>query len=167
MSFHSPFPDVVIPDTSVYDYLFADIEDEDEDRFALIDAATRTALSYSGLVTRIDAFAAALAHRGIGIGDTVGLLSPNSAAFAVAFHGILRTGATATTVNALFTADEIEKSLRTRRSDRSSSSTPSRSHRQARSCAKSCARAAARPDGPHDCGHARSKPLEPSARRNQ
>jgi acyl-CoA synthetase (AMP-forming)/AMP-acid ligase II len=112
MSFHSPFPDVVIPHTSVYDYLFADIADEDEDRVALIDTTTRTGLSYGGLVACIDAFAAALAHRGIGIGDTVGLLSPNSAAFAVAFHGILRTGATATTVNALFTADEIAQQLR-------------------------------------------------------
>ena len=112
MSFYSPFPDVVIPDTSVYDYLFADIADEDEDRVALIDTTTRTGLSYGGLVACIDAFAGALAHRGIGIGDVVGLLSPNTPAFVVAFHGILRSGATVTTVNALFTADEIAQQLR-------------------------------------------------------
>lgn len=41
----------------------------------------------------------------------VGLLAPNSSAFAVAFHGILRAGATATTVNALFTAKDIAKQL--------------------------------------------------------
>jgi acyl-CoA synthetase (AMP-forming)/AMP-acid ligase II len=41
----------------------------------------------------------------------VGLLSPNSSAFAIAFYGILRTGATATTANALFTADEIAQQL--------------------------------------------------------
>ena len=38
-------------------------------------------------------------------------LSPNSSAFAVAFHGILRAGATATTINALFTAKDIAKQL--------------------------------------------------------
>ena len=41
----------------------------------------------------------------------VGLLAPNSSAFAVAFHGILRAGATATTINALFTAKDIAKQL--------------------------------------------------------
>ncbi len=41
----------------------------------------------------------------------MGLLSPNSPAFAVAFHGILRAGATATTINALFTAKDIAKQL--------------------------------------------------------
>ena len=49
MSFHSPFPDVVIPDTSVYDYLFADMADEDDDLVALIDTKTRAGLSYGGL----------------------------------------------------------------------------------------------------------------------
>ena len=45
------------------------------------------------------------------MGDVVGLLSPNSSAFAIAFHGILRSGATATTINALFTAKDIAKQL--------------------------------------------------------
>lgn len=112
MSFHSPFPDVVIPHTSVYDYLFADISDEDDDRVALIDTTTRTGLSYGALAACIDTFAGALAHRGIGIGDVVGILSPNSPAFVVAFHGILRSGATVTTVNPLCTVDEIAQQLR-------------------------------------------------------
>ena len=63
------------------------------------------------MIGRIDAFAGALAGRGIGVGDVVGLLSPNSSGFAVAFHGILRSGATATTINALFTAKDIAKQL--------------------------------------------------------
>ena len=67
--------------------------------------------SYRDLAIRVDAFAGALADRGIGVGDVVGLLSPNSSAFAVAFHGILRAGATATTINALFTAKDIAKQL--------------------------------------------------------
>ena len=63
------------------------------------------------MIDRVDAFAGALTGRGIGVGDVVGLLSPNSSGFAVAFHGILRSGATATTINALFTAKDIAKQL--------------------------------------------------------
>ena len=111
MSFSSPYPDVDIPATSVHDYLFGGIDDDDMDRVALVDAKTCAQTSYRELLTRIDLFAGALAERGIGVGDVVGLLSPNSSAFAVAFHGILRAGATATTINGLATADETTKQL--------------------------------------------------------
>jgi acyl-CoA synthetase (AMP-forming)/AMP-acid ligase II len=111
MSFASPFPEVDIPSTSVDDFLFADIDGADLDCVALVDAKSGRQTSYREMVGRIDAFAGALAGRGIGVGDVVGLLSPNSPGFAVAFHGILRAGATATTVNALFTAKDIVKQV--------------------------------------------------------
>jgi acyl-CoA synthetase (AMP-forming)/AMP-acid ligase II len=111
MSFASPFPDVEIPETGVYDFLFGDLTEADADRVALVEAATGAAITYGELVVRIDAFAGALADRGIGVGDVVGLLSPNSTAFAVAFHAILRAGAIATTINALYTAKDIAKQL--------------------------------------------------------
>jgi acyl-CoA synthetase (AMP-forming)/AMP-acid ligase II len=111
MSFASPFPEVDIPSTSVYDFLFAGIEDADLDRVALVDAKSGRETTYREMIGHIDAFAGALAGRGIGVGDVVGLLSPNSSGFAVAFHGILRSGATATTINALFTAKDIAKQL--------------------------------------------------------
>ncbi|MBI3216398.1 MAG: 4-coumarate--CoA ligase family protein [Mycobacterium sp.] len=111
MSFASPFPDVVIPDVGVHEYLFGDLAESDADGIALVDAATGAETSYRDLAIRVDAFAGALADRGIGVGDVVGLHSPNSSAFAVAFHGILRAGATATTINALFTAKDIAKQL--------------------------------------------------------
>lgn len=111
MSIESPFPQVQIPSSSVYDYLFADIEPTVADQVALVDAKTGTTTTYRQMVDRIDAFAGALAARGLGTGDVVGLLAPNSSAFAIAFHGILRAGATATTINALFTAKDITKQL--------------------------------------------------------
>ena len=92
MSFTSPFPDVDIPDASVYEYLFGNIDDADADRIALVDAKPGDETSYRDIVAQIEAFAGALAHRGIAVGDVIGLLAPNSAAFAVAFHGILRAG---------------------------------------------------------------------------
>jgi acyl-CoA synthetase (AMP-forming)/AMP-acid ligase II len=111
MSFASPFPDVDIPSASVYDYLFGNLDDADGDRVALVDAKQDSQTSYRDLVGKIDLFAGALADRGIAVGDVVGVLAPNSSAFAIAFHGILRAGATATTINVLFTAKDIVKQL--------------------------------------------------------
>lgn len=112
MVFRSPLPDVVIPNLSVYDFLFASVSEGDLDRIALIDGASGAETSYRQLIAQIDRVAGALAARGIGVGDVVALHSPNSPAFAAVFHGILRSGATATTVNALATGEEIANQLR-------------------------------------------------------
>ncbi|WP_407445529.1 4-coumarate--CoA ligase family protein [Rhodococcus sp. (in: high G+C Gram-positive bacteria)] len=111
MSFRSPFPDVEIPDLSVYDFLFGSIDEADLDRPALIDGPSGAVTDYRTLVGQVDGVAGALAARGIAVGDVVGLLSPNVPAFAAVFHGILRAGATATTINALYTAADIVKQL--------------------------------------------------------
>ena len=103
MPFKSPFADVEIPDVSVYDYLFSGLTDDDLGRTAVFDSATGSETTYGDLRARIDAFAGALAARGIKPGDVVALHCPNTAAFIIAFHGILRAGATATTINSLYT----------------------------------------------------------------
>jgi len=72
MSFASPFPEVEIPSTGVYDFLFAGIDDAHLDRVALVDAKSGRQTSYREMIGRIDAFAGALAGRGIGVGDVVG-----------------------------------------------------------------------------------------------
>lgn len=112
MSFKSPYPPVEISDTSVYDTLFGSVSEEDLDRVAAIDAGATEGITYRELIARIDGFAGALAARGIGVGDVVALHSANTSAFAFVFHGILRSGATATTINALFTAKDIVKQLK-------------------------------------------------------
>lgn len=110
--FTSPFPDVELPDVSIYDDLFADLSADDAARIALIDPATGAETSYGALKAQVDAFAGALAARGVGTDTVLGLLCPNVPAFATVFHGILRAGATVTTINSLYTAGEIEKQLR-------------------------------------------------------
>ncbi|KOV80929.1 AMP-binding protein [Nocardia sp. NRRL S-836] len=110
MVFRSPFPDVEIPDVSLHQLLFGDIADR-VDRVALIDGMSGATLTYGQLAGAIDRLAAALAARGIGKGDVVGILSPNTPYYAVVFHGILRAGATATTINALYTPDEVAHQL--------------------------------------------------------
>jgi len=111
MSFASPFPEVDIPSASVYGYLFGRLNDSDADRVAIVDTKSGRTTTYREVVARVRTFAGALAARGTRVGEVIGLLAPNSAAFAVAFHGVLRSGATATTINTLFTAKDIAKQL--------------------------------------------------------
>ena len=110
--FTSPLPDVEIPDVGIYDYLFGSLDDDDLARIALIDPATGAETTYGALRGQVLAFAGALAQRGVGTGTVLGLLCPNVPAFATVFHGILRAGATVTTINSLYTAGEIEKQLK-------------------------------------------------------
>lgn len=107
----SSFPDVDIPDVSVYDYLFGDLEESRLDAVAIVDGTSGAETSYRQLIGQIDLFAGALAARGVGVGTTIGLLCPNIPAFATVFHGILRSGATATTINSLYTPEEIANQL--------------------------------------------------------
>jgi len=109
--FTSPYPDEVIPKLSVYDFLFKDLGADDAARIALIDGPSGAETTYGALKAQIDLLAGALAARGLGIGDVIALHSPNVPAFATVFHGILRSGATATTVNALYTAEEMGRQL--------------------------------------------------------
>ncbi|KAA2264958.1 4-coumarate--CoA ligase family protein [Solihabitans fulvus] len=110
MVFRSPYPDVEIPDVSLPDFLFADLGDR-ADRPALVDGVSGAALTYAELAAAVDRVAAALAERGIRKGDVVGILCPNSPRFAVVYHGVLRAGAVATTINGLYTAHEIAAQL--------------------------------------------------------
>ncbi len=109
--FTSPFPDVEIPEVSIYDDLFSGLSTEDAARVALIDPATGAETTYGALKAQVDAFAGALAARGVAVGTVLGLLCPNVPAFATVFHGILRAGATVTTINSLYTPGEIQKQL--------------------------------------------------------
>ncbi|MFD3563138.1 AMP-binding protein [Streptomyces sp. NPDC058686] len=111
MVFRSPFPDVKIPDVSVYEFLFGDIDERDLDRTSFTAASSGASSSYRELLQQIDEIAGSLTARGIGAGDVVGVLCPNTPAFGAMFHGIMRAGATVTTINVLSTAREIAEQL--------------------------------------------------------
>lgn len=110
--FTSPFPDVDIPNVSIYDYLFTGLSDHEFDSLALIDGTSGAETTYRALIAQVDGVAGALAARGVGLDTVVALLCPNVPAFAGVFHGILRAGATVTTSNSLATAEDTEKQLR-------------------------------------------------------
>lgn len=108
---HSSYPDVEIPNVPIFDYLFDGLDESQLDAVAIIDGMSGAETTYRQLVGQINLFAGALAARDIGIGTRVGVLCPNVPAFATVFHGILRAGGTATTINSLYTAEEIANQL--------------------------------------------------------
>ncbi|WP_307859085.1 AMP-binding protein [Herbiconiux sp. SYSU D00978] len=107
----SPFPDLTIPDGSVFEYLFGDLGD-DADRVVLVDGESGAPTTLAELRRQVERLAGALAARGIRPGDVVALHSPNVPEFATALHGILRAGAAATTVNVAADAEELADQLR-------------------------------------------------------
>jgi acyl-CoA synthetase (AMP-forming)/AMP-acid ligase II len=111
LSFKSPFPDVEIPNLSVYDFLFGNVDPADLDKTAFVEGSSGAVTTYASLIAQINGVAGALAARGLAVGDVVALHSPNVPAFGSVFHGILRAGGVATTINALYTAEDIAKQL--------------------------------------------------------
>ncbi|KQO97790.1 AMP-binding protein [Leifsonia sp. Leaf264] len=107
----SPHPPVEIPESSIFDYLFGGLTGSELDEIALVDGSSGAETSYRQLVGQVSLLAGALAARGVGVGDVVGILCPNIPAFATVFHGVLRSGATATTINSLYTPGEITNQL--------------------------------------------------------
>ena len=110
--FKSPYPDVDIPNVSIYEYLFTGLSDHELNTIALIDGVSGAETTYRTLIAQIDGVAGALSARGVDTDTVVALLCPNSPAFATVFHGILRLGAMVTTINSLATEDDIEKQLK-------------------------------------------------------
>lgn len=107
----STYPDVEIPAVSIYDFLFGDIDPSRLDAVAIVDGMSGATTTYRQLIGQIDRFAGALAARDVGVGTVVGVLCPNIPAFATVLHGVLRAGATATTINSLYTPEEIASQL--------------------------------------------------------
>jgi hypothetical protein len=58
--FSSPFPDVDIPDQSIYQYLFGGLTEADLDRTAVVDGVSGAETTYRQLVAQIDAVAGAV-----------------------------------------------------------------------------------------------------------
>jgi acyl-CoA synthetase (AMP-forming)/AMP-acid ligase II len=111
MVIRSPYPDVEIPEVSLYDLLFGDLGDR-TDQPAFIDGATGASVSFGELKRQVDTIAAALAERGVGAGDMIAIFAPNSPGWAAVFHGVLRANAAVTTVNSLYSAGEVAAQLR-------------------------------------------------------
>jgi acyl-CoA synthetase (AMP-forming)/AMP-acid ligase II len=110
MPWKSPYPDAQIPDAALTDVVL-ERAGAVRDKAALIDGPTGRRLSFAELAEGVRRVARGLGERGFGKGDVLGLYSPNLPEYALAVHGVASVGGTVTTVNPLYTADELAHQL--------------------------------------------------------
>src|SRR6266508_666270 len=106
----SPYPDVTIPDLPLPAFVFADAA-KHAAKPALIDGLSGRALSYRELVGGARLVAGGLAARGLQPGEVFAIYCPNLPEYAVAFYGVLLAGGTNTTINPLYTVEELTAQL--------------------------------------------------------
>jgi acyl-CoA synthetase (AMP-forming)/AMP-acid ligase II len=102
----SPYQDVEIPEVSLADLVLESAR-ERGDKPALIDGPSGRTITYAEFAVGVQLMAAGLAGRGLGKGDVFAIYSPNVPEYAVAFHGVAKAGGTVTTINPLYTVEEL------------------------------------------------------------
>ena len=110
MIYRSPFPDVVIPEVTLTQFLFGDVG-AFAGKPALIDGPTGRTLTYGQLAGAIRLVASGLAKRGFQKGDVFAIYSPNLPEYAIAFHAVATLGGVNTTINPLYTPHELAHQL--------------------------------------------------------
>ena len=110
MPFRSLYPDVVIPEIPLSEFVLAGAATLG-DKPALIDGPSGRTITYAQLPALVRRVAAGLAARGLKKGDRFAILSPNLPEYIVAFYAVASLGGIVTTVNPLYTVDEIAKQL--------------------------------------------------------
>lgn len=108
--YHSPYPDVVVPDVPVTDFVLG-ADKPTSQRIALIEGETGRALTYAELTEAVERVAAGLQRVGFGKGAVAAICTPNRPEFAIAFHAVARAGGAITTLNPASTRHEIERQL--------------------------------------------------------
>jgi acyl-CoA synthetase (AMP-forming)/AMP-acid ligase II len=110
MVFKSPYADVEIPNVPLTQFILERTQ-AFGDHPALIDGPTGRTLTYRQLAGAIRLVASGLSKRGFGVGDVFAIYSPNLPEYAVAFHAVTLLGGIVTTLNPLYTADEVAHQL--------------------------------------------------------
>lgn len=110
MIFTSHPNEMPIPAVPFHDFVLRHANELNE-KPAFIDAESGRSFTYRHLVRDAYRCAGALTGRGLRKGDVFALLLPNIPEFATAFYGVLAAGGVVTTLNRLYTADEIAHQL--------------------------------------------------------
>ena len=111
MLFRSPLPAVDVPSQSLPAFLQECARDIAE-KPALVDGMTGRRVTYGELWRAARRTAAGLARRGVRKGDVVAIWSPNTLEYPIAVFGTMLAGGIVTTINALYTANELALQLR-------------------------------------------------------
>lgn len=106
MPVSSPYEPVEIPEVGVAQFVLQQA-DELGGKPAIIDGPTGRTLTYAQLAQRVRSFGAGLAARGFSKGDVFALFMPNLPEYAVVWHGVALVGGINTTINPLYTVEEL------------------------------------------------------------
>lgn len=111
MIFRSPFPEVEIPDTPLTPFVLRHAEHL-KDKVAIVEAGSGRSYTFGELRREVDRTASGLHARGFRKRDVLAILSPNLPEYPIAFHGVATAGGAVTTLNPLYTTEEIAFQLR-------------------------------------------------------
>jgi acyl-CoA synthetase (AMP-forming)/AMP-acid ligase II len=111
MTIHTgPTAEVEIPEADLTSFVLEHAESR-ADKPALVDGPSGRTLTYGQLGEAIRSLAAGLAARGFGKGDVLAVYMPNLPEYAVVLHAVASTGGKCTTMNPLYTANEVAHQL--------------------------------------------------------
>lgn len=110
MIFKSPYPTISIPNVSLTEF-FLDRIGGFGDKPAMIDGPSDRTLTFAQLASGIRRVASGLKKRGFAKNDVLAIYSPNLPEYAVIFHAVSLIGGTVTTINPMYTAEEIHHQL--------------------------------------------------------
>ena len=111
MIHRSEYPDVAIPQIPVWKLVMERFAEHGE-RPAIVDGPTGQGITYARLAQDVERAAKGLAAAGFAKGDVFAFCCPNVPEYAVALLAVNRLGGVATTMNPLYTAEEIAQQLR-------------------------------------------------------
>jgi acyl-CoA synthetase (AMP-forming)/AMP-acid ligase II len=103
-----------VPDVDVTGFVLEHAAERGE-RPALIDGPSGRTIAYGELGEGIAALRGGLGEHGFEAGDALAIHLPNCPEYALAFHAAASAGGRATTVNPLYTAEELGRQLRASR----------------------------------------------------
>lgn len=110
MIFHSPYPDVEIPDIPLATFILRH-GTRLATKPALIDGSSGRVLTYGQLADGVHRVASGLARRGFRRGDIFATVCPNIPEFALAYYAAATLGGATTMLNPLSTAAEMTGQL--------------------------------------------------------
>ncbi|XP_022808056.1 4-coumarate--CoA ligase 1-like isoform X2 [Stylophora pistillata] len=111
MALKSRFAHVEIPENLSWPGFVYQKFDEFGDRTAIIDGASGHSYTFTELKTLTRKLASSLIKRGFQKGDVLAIYLPNVPEYPIIYHGVAYTGGMVTTVNPLYTAEELERQL--------------------------------------------------------
>ncbi|KAJ7537175.1 hypothetical protein O6H91_12G101600 [Diphasiastrum complanatum] len=110
--YHSKFPPIDLPSNPFLDIVTCIFYVDRGIRKALVDASTGRSLTYEDLYGQVRAAAAGLSQIGIGHGDVVMIVAPNSIEYVVAMFAVMFVGGVVTTVNPAHTVFELANQVK-------------------------------------------------------